>query len=127
MPARKLAPLLAVAGAIVLAGCGGNGGDEPAQPVPAKAQPVGKLSTGSVVQFADCSDWNRGTRAEREATVRVLRDQLTEQTSRSGASPLSDKRAYKVIQKTCTATDYAGSLRLYKLYARVQGFAPLAE
>ena len=32
-----------------------------------------------------------------------------------------------MIQKACTATDYAGSLRLYKLYARVQGFAPLAE
>ena len=71
---RRLAPLLA--GAILLAGCGGED-EEPAQPVPAKAQSVGKRTAGSVVQFADCSDWNRGTRAEREATVRELRDQLT--------------------------------------------------
>jgi hypothetical protein len=124
VPARRLAPLLA--GAILLAGCGG-GDKEPAGPVPARSQSVGKPTAGSVVQFADCSDWNRGTRAEREATVRELRDQLTQQGERSNASPLSDERAYRVIQKTCTATDYAGSLRLYKLYARVQGFAPLAE
>jgi hypothetical protein len=120
----RLAPLLA--GAILLAGCGGED-EKPAQPVPAKAQSVGKKTAGSVVQFADCSDWNRGTRAEREATVRELRDQLTAQGARSNASPLSDDHAYRVIQKTCTATDYAGSLRLYKLYARVQGFAPLSE
>ena len=124
MLVRRLAPLLA--GAILLAGCGGED-EEPAGPVPAKAQSVGKRTAGSVVQFADCDDWNRGTRAEREATVLELRDQLTQQGERSNASPLSDERAYKVIQKTCTATDYAGSLRLYKLYARVQGFAPLAE
>ena len=124
MLVRRLAPLLA--GAILLAGCGGED-EEPAQPVPAKAQSVGKKTAGSVVQFADCSDWNRGTRAEREATVRELRDQLTTQGSRSTASPLSHERAYKVLQKACTATDYAGSLRLYKLYARVQGFAPLSE
>jgi hypothetical protein len=121
---RRLAPLLA--GAILLAGCGGQD-EKPAEPVPAKSQSVGKRSAGSVVQFADCNDWNRGTRAEREATVRELRDQLTTQGSRSTRSPLSDERAYKVLQKACTATDYAGSLRLYKLYARVQGFAPLAE
>jgi hypothetical protein len=124
VPGPRLAPLLA--GVILLAGCGGED-EEPAKPVPAKAQSVGKRSAGSVVQFADCSDWNRGTRPEREATVRELRDQLTQQGERSNASPLSDKRAYDVIQKACTATDYAGSLRLYKLYARVQGFAPLAE
>ena len=125
MPGRQLAPLLI--GAVLLAGCGGDGDDKAAQPVTAKSQSVGKRTAGSVVQFADCNDWNRGTRAEKEATVRELRDQLTEQTSRTSASPLSDKHAYKVIQKACTATDYAGSLRLYKLYARVQGFAPLSE
>ena len=124
MPGRRLAPVLAAA--ILLAACGGED-EEPAQPVPAKAQSVGKRTAGSVVQFADCSDWNRGTRPERKATVRELRDQLTQQGQRSNASPLSDRHAYAVIQKACTATDYAGSLRLYKLYARVQGFAPLSK
>jgi len=121
--ARRLAPLLA--GAILLAGCGGED-EEPAGPVPAKSQSVGKRTAGSVVQFADCSDWNRGTRAEREATVRELRDQLTQQGERSNESPLSDRHAYAIIQKAC-APDFAGSLRLYKLYARAQGFAPLSE
>ena len=121
---RWIAP--AVAGALLLGGCGGDE-KKAAEPVSAKAQSVGKRSAGSVVQFANCSDWNRGTRPEREATVRELRDQLTQQGERSNASPLPDERAYQVIQKACTATNYAGSLRLYKLYARVQGFAPLAE
>lgn len=126
MRGRRIAPLLI--GAILVVGCGGNDDDEEAaQPVTAAAQSVGQQTAGSVVQFADCNDWNRGTRAEKEATVRELRDQLTEQTSRTSASPLPDARAYKVLEKACTATDYAGSLRLYKLYARVQGFAPLAE
>ena len=63
---------------------------------------------------------------EREATVRELRDQLTQQGERSNESPLSDRHAYAIIQKAC-APDFAGSLRLYKLYARAQGFAPLSE
>ncbi len=61
------------------------------------AQSVGKRSAGSVVQFADCNDWRRGTRAEREATVLELRDQLTQQGERSNASPLSDERAYAML------------------------------
>jgi hypothetical protein len=55
----------------------------------------------------------------------VLRGQLTPQRSETAASPLSDERAYAVFQKACSP-DYAESLRLYKLYVRVQGFAPLA-
>ena len=120
---RWIAP--AVVGAILIAGCG-DGGDDPAEPARAEPRSVGKRTAGSVVQFADCDDWNRGTRAEREATVLELRDQLTQQGERSNASPLSDERAYATFQKACKP-DYAGSLRLYKLYARVQGFAPLAE
>ena len=116
---------LAAVAAVLLAGCG-DGGDGPADPMGATAQSVGKRSAGSVVQFADCDDWRRGTRAEREATVLELRDQLTQQSERSAQSPLRDERAYALFQKACKP-DYAGSLRLYKLYVRAQGFAPLAE
>ena len=116
----------AVVAAALLAGCGDTG-DDPPKPVRVAAQSVGERTAGSVVQFADCDDWRRGTKAERKATVLELRDQLTLQGSRSNASPLSDERAYAKLQKACTATDYAGSLRLYKLYVRAQGFAPLAE
>lgn len=123
MLGRCIAP--AAIAAVLLTGCG-DGGDRPADPMGAAAQSVGKRSAGSVVQFADCNDWRRGTRAEREATVRELRDQLTQQGEPSNASPLRDERAYAVFQKACKP-DYAGSLRLYKLYVRAQGFAPLAE
>lgn len=79
-----------------------------------------------MVQFADCDDWRAGTAAEREATVVALRGQLTPQTSATAESPLSDERAYEILQKACTP-GYAGSLRLYKLYVRAQAFAPLSE
>lgn len=126
MRAGWLAGLLLAAA--LAAGCGDDGKDAApvAEATSTEAQSVGRRAAGSVVQFADCDDWRRGSRAEREATVRELRDQLTQQGERSNASPLPDKRAYTVIQKACRP-EYAGSLRLYKLYARVQGFAPLAE
>jgi len=113
---------LAALVAVTLAGAGCGAGDEPR---PA-AKPVGDVSAGSVAQFADCGDWRAGTEAERRATVEVLRGQLTPQRSASAASPLADERAYEVFEKAC-APDYAESLRLHKLYVRVQGFAPLSE
>lgn len=113
---------------MVLAGCGNEARPAPAAAKKAApvsgAQPVGDASAGSVAQFADCGDWRAGTRAEREATVRVLRGQLTPQRSRTAASPLPDEQAYAVFQKAC-APDFAESLRLYKLYVKVQAFAPL--
>jgi hypothetical protein len=90
------------------------------------AKPVGNPSAGSVVQFADCGDWRRGSTAERFATIKELRGQLTPQTSRTAASPLADDRAYELLDRACTF-ETAESLRLYKLYVRAQGFAPLSE
>jgi hypothetical protein len=116
---RAAAVLLALAAAAP-AGCGAEDERTP------RAKPVGTPSAGSVVQFADCGDWRRGSVAERRATVRELRGQLTPQSSATAASPLSDERAYQLLQKSCAA-DFAASLRLYKLYVRAQGFAPLAE
>lgn len=107
------------------AGCGGGDAARSASPA-AAAKPVGDERAGSVAQFADCGDWRAGTRAERLATIEVLRGQLTPQRSRTAASPLSDERAYEIFQKACSP-DYAESLRLYKLYVRAQGFAPLSR
>jgi hypothetical protein len=108
-----------------------NAGIDPGLPAdgagaPTDARPVGISSGGSVAQFADCGDWRRATHAERHATIRDIRGQLTPQRSTTAASPLSDERAYAVFQGAC-AQERFSSLRLYKLYARVQGFAPLAE
>jgi hypothetical protein len=111
--------LLVLAALAALSGCGED--DQP----PA-AQPVGEESGGSVVQYADCGDWRRGTPDERRATVVELRRQLTPQTSKTGESPFPDERAYELLDKSCR-TDFAKSLRLYKLYVRAQGFAPLGD
>lgn len=121
---------LAAAGALAAtAGCGeerdGGGATAAAASTPA-VKPVGEESAGSVVQFADCGDWRAGTVAERRVTVEKIRGQLTPQSSSTAASPLSDERAYEIFEKACSPA-YAESLRLYKLYARAQGFAPLND
>ena len=112
---RRLLPLVALA---VLAGCGGD------DPAPA-AKPVGDETAGSVVQFADCGDWRAGNRAERAVTVVHLRRQLTPTRSKTAESPLADDRAYALLDRACTPA-YAESIRLYKLYVKMQGFAPLS-
>jgi hypothetical protein len=117
--ARALPAVLAAL--LVAAGCGS---DERSASRP-DAKPVGREIAGSVVQFADCGDWRAGSRAERVATIATLRGQLTPQRSATAASPLSDGRAYQLLDRACTPT-YAESIRLYKLYVRMQGFAPLA-
>ena len=104
-------------------GCGGD--DRPASK-PAAVQPVGKSSAGSVVQYADCGDWRAGSRAERAVTVAHLRRQLTPQRSKTAESPLPDERAHALLDRACTP-QFAESLRLYKLYVRMQGFAPLSN
>jgi hypothetical protein len=128
--ARRAARLAALAllAACAAAGCGGDGdsGATAGTAAAASARPVGESSAGSVVQYADCGDWRAGTPAQRFATIRELRSQLTPQGSRSEASPLADDRAYALLQKTCSA-EFAASLRLYKLYVRAQGFAPLSQ
>jgi hypothetical protein len=115
-------PLFAVlAAASALAACGG---DEGADSSPAR--PLGEPSGGSAAQYVDCGDWRGGSVAERHATIDELRGQLTAQSSRTARSPLSDQRAYEILDKACRHRG-AHSLRLYKLYVRAQGFAPLNE
>jgi hypothetical protein len=118
---RRARIAAALVAAPFLAGCGDEG-----TPPGQSAKPVGNPSAGSVVQFADCGDWRRGSTAERFATIKELRGQLTPQTSRTAASPLADERAYEILDRACRF-ETAESLRLYKLYVRAQGFAPLSE
>lgn len=120
---RVRVAVAALVAAAVAAGCGEDPQDSSRS---AGAKPVGRESAGSVVQFADCGDWRSGTEAERYATVEALRGQLTPQRSKTAGSPLPDERAYELLNKTC-GTANTESLRLYKLYVRMQGFAPLAE
>jgi hypothetical protein len=118
---RRAPIAAALVAAAFFAGCGDRG-----TPSAESAKPVGSPSAGSVVQFADCGDWRRGSNAERFATIKELRGQLTPQTSPTAASPLGDERAYEILDRACKF-ETAESLRLYKLYVRAQGFAPLSE
>lgn len=117
---RRVMLAAALVAAAAATGCGG---DEAAE---SSVEPVGKKVAGSVAQYANCNDWNEGTREERYATIADIRGQHTPQRSETAESPMSDDEAYEIFQKAC-APDYAGSLRLYKLYVRAQGFAPLRE
>lgn len=117
--------VVAIAAALTGTGCGLGGDDGGSPQDRAAAKPVGDEVAGSVVQYADCGDWRRGSPAERVVTIEHLRQQLTPQRSATAGSPLSDERAYAMIDKACTPA-YA-SLRLYKLYVRMQGFAPLSR
>jgi hypothetical protein len=112
------APLLAaLALVLVLGACRSGDG------TPAAEQGVGRVAAGSTAQFASCSDWRRGTPAQRYATIRDIRGHLTPQTSTSEDSDLSDDAAYAVFENSCS-TAGTEQLRLYKLYARAQAFAP---
>jgi hypothetical protein len=109
-----------------LAGCGSSSGEPGDQTASSPASGVGLVRAGSTAQFADCSDWRAGTVAQRRTTIRSIRGQLTPQRSKTARSALSDEAAYRVFDKTCSS-GIADSLRLYKLYARAQAFAPLTS
>ena len=121
MTRLRIVTAAALGAAAVAAGCGG--GEEASSSPAAAAKPVGHESAGSVVTFADCGDWRRGTEPEKHATIRALRGRLTPDTSKTAASPLPDDRAFAILENTCASG--VDSLRLYKLYVRFQGFAPL--
>ena len=114
------ATALALVAALALASCG-SGSEQPRA-----AKPVGEKLVGSVAQMAQCSDWNAGTRAERLATIHDIRQQVNLKDSAVQTPELSDHAAYEVLENTCRR-DFAGSFRLYKLYARATSFAAFAD
>jgi hypothetical protein len=87
---------------------------------------VGEVRAGSTAQLASCKDWREGTREQRNATLRDIRGQLTPQSSETERSDLPDREAYRIFQKTCSS-GISESLRLYKLYARAQAYAPFRD
>lgn len=108
---------VAVLACLTLAGCGSKA---------AEPQPVGQKLVGSVAQMATCSDWNGGNRAQRIATIHDIRQQVNLKDSAVQTPELSDHAAYEVLQNTCKR-NFAGSFRLYKLYARAASFAAFAD
>jgi hypothetical protein len=121
--------LVLAAAAIGLPACGANDDDaagagrDRARPVDIRG--VGLVRGNSTAQFANCRDWRGGSVKRRHATIEDIRGQLTPQSSESAESDLSDEQAYRIFQRVC-ANDFSDELRLYKLYAHAQAFAPLS-
>ncbi len=113
----------ALLAALLLVSCGGDSSDEPAAK---KAKPVGEMLVGSVAAMAQCRDWNAGNRDERIATIDDIREQVNLKDGTVETPALTDKQAYRVLDGICSRP-YAGTFRLYKLYARADSFAPFAE
>jgi hypothetical protein len=90
------------------------------------AKPLGPIRVGSVAQLATCSDWNAGNRAERLATIHDVRAQINLKDTAVKTPELSDRAAYRVLRNTCRMS-FAGSFRLYKIYAKAASFAVFAE
>ena len=111
---------MATAGAVValgLSACGG--GDEPP-----KAEPLGEKLGGSVATLVNCSDWSGGPRERKLATIADIRNQVSRDDTAVKAPPLSDTEAMKLFDLECSRS-YSKGFRLYVLYARAAGWAPL--
>ena len=107
--------------ALALTGCGGGGSDNDVEEITG----VGQERAGSVASLAQCTDWNAGTKAAKIATITDIRAQVN-QAGADGQTPdLPDEEAYALFERVC-ANDYAAGFRLYKVYVRAAGFAPLA-
>ena len=118
--------LALVAAGVALPACGedGGGGDPGRdRDAPVDIRGVGLMRGNSTAQFANCRDWRAGSVKRRYATIEDIRGQLTPQSSESAVSDLSDEEAYRIFQRVC-ASEFSDELRLYKLYARAQAFAP---
>jgi hypothetical protein len=88
--------------------------------------PVGEVSAGSVAQFVSCSDWKGATHDQRLATIADVRSQVSRDEPGVEAPALSDDEATRVFDDACRP-DWSGGFRLYKIYAKAVGFAPLSR
>ena len=127
MSRTGLTVLVLAAAAVALPACGATDDDGATgrdRDAAVDIRGVGLMSGNSTAQFANCRDWRGGSMKRRYATIEDIRGQLTPQSSESAESDLSDEEAYRIFQRVCV-NDFSDELRLYKLYARAQAFAPL--
>ena len=106
--------------AVAAAGLGfaaiGNGSE--------KAEPLGDELGGSVAMLADCDAWKGGSRARKVATIEAIRNQVSRDDTGVDTPPLSDEEALELFDGECEPP-YAGGFRLYVMYSRAAGYAPL--
>jgi hypothetical protein len=102
----------------LLGGCGGSSHSKTGGGAP--------RGVGESIRLASCTDWRKGTIAQRRQTVVELREFAGGQVGSSAGIQrgpvLLDDSAYKLFQKYC-ANYFARGFRLYKLYTRSAAFA----
>lgn len=103
-----------------LPGCGGAEGE------PEAAKPLGTELAGSVAHLAQCKDWVGGSRERKLATIDDIRAQVNRRDTEIDAPALSDEEALGLFDRACS-NSFARGFRLYVLYARAAGFAPLTR
>jgi hypothetical protein len=118
MARRRLRIAAAAAGAAATLGLASCGGEEPA------AEPLGPKLGGSVATLVSCKDWAGGPRDRKLATIADIRNQVSRDDAAVKAPPLADDEALRLFDRECTRP-YARGFRLYVLYARAAGWAPL--
>ena len=92
----------------------------------AKAEPLGEILAGSVAPLVQCKDWVGGERIRKLATIDDIRNQVSRRDTGVSSPALSDEEALGLFDRACS-NRYARSFRLYVLYARAAGFAPLTR
>lgn len=91
-----------------------------------RARPLGELLAGSVAPLVQCKDWVGGERIRKLATIDDIRNQVSRRDTGVSSPALSDEEAMGLFDRACS-NRYARSFRLYVLYARAAGFAPLTR
>lgn len=112
--------------AVTLGACGNDEADraEAEARARAEAQPLGEILAGSVAPLVQCKDWVGGERIRKLATIDDIRNQVSRRDTGVETPALSDEEALGLFDRACS-NSYAKSFRLYVLYARAAGFAPL--
>jgi hypothetical protein len=99
----------------LLSGCGSSS--------PSKTRVAGNSTrgVGASISLDNCTDWQRGTIAQRRDTVLELREfagsPVGSSTGIQNGPVIGDGRAYKLFQSFCV-NHFARGFKLYKLYER---------
>ncbi len=110
--------MLSCCGAL-LGGCGDSKAPH-ARPLPNREPGVGRS-----LQTANCTDWRKGSVAQRRRTVVLLRNFAGGPVGSSRGIQhgpvLGDTQAYRLLESYC-ANYFARGFQLYKLYVRAAAF-----
>jgi len=104
---------------LLLGGCGGSGH---AKAGGVAASPYG---LGGSVRSNNCSDWKRGSVAQRLGAVAKLRNfaggPVGSSAGIQNGPVLDDRQAYGILERYCSHY-YARGFKLYKLYTHAAAF-----